>query len=74
MDESKNFSNTNSIFNKGGKRLNAEEYFKNLSDSLNSKRNKNIDMNEDMNAYLMNGKNYVKDMREKLKGLENGNE
>ena len=31
-------------------------------------------MNEDMNAYLMNGKNYVKDMREKLKGLENGNE
>jgi hypothetical protein len=74
LDESKNFSNTNSIFNKGGKRLNAEEYFKNLSDSLNSKRNKNIDMNEDMNAYLMNGKNYVKDMREKLKGLENGNE
>ena len=37
LDESKNFSNTNSIFNKGGKRLNAEEYFKNLSDSLNSK-------------------------------------
>ena len=69
-----NFSNTESIFNHGGKRINAEEYFKNLNDSLMDKRKRNLDNNEDMENYVMNGKNFVKDMRQKRNGLNDQNE
>ena len=58
-----NLLNSVSIFNKGGKRINADEYFQNLKNSLKNKRN--IDPNEDMENYLMNGKNYIKDLKEK---------
>ena len=62
-----NLLNSVSIFNKGGKRINADEYFKKLKDSLNDKRN--IDPNEDMENYLMNGKNYIKDIKGKIQEL-----
>ena len=58
-----NLLNSVSIFNKGGKRINADEYFQNLKNSLKNKRN--IDPNEDMDNFLMNGKNYIKDLKEK---------
>ena len=72
--ENNNFSNTESIFNQGGKRINADEYFKNLYDSLMDKRKRNIDNNEDIENYLMNGKNFVKDMRQKRNGLNEQND
>ena len=72
--ENNNFSNIESIFNQGGKRINADEYFKNLNDSLMDKRKRNIDNNEYMENYLMNGKNFVKDMRQKRNGLNDQND
>ena len=62
-----NFFNSASNFNQGGKRINADEYFKKLKDSLNDKRN--IDPNDDMENYLMNGKNYIKDIKGKIQEL-----
>ena len=72
--KNKNFSNTFTIFNEIGKK-NADEYFKTLQDSLNEKNfTRNIDPNEDMDNFLMNGKNYVKNIKEKINKLENEKE
>ena len=72
--KNKNFSNNFKIFNENGKK-NADEYFKKLQDSLNEKNfTRNIDPNEDMDNFLMNGKNYVKDIKEKISKLENEKE
>ena len=72
--KNKNFSNTFTIFNEIGKK-NADEYFKTLQDSLNEKNfTRNIDPNEDTDNFLMNGKNYVKNIKEKINKLENEKE
>ena len=72
--KNKNFSNTFTIFNEIGKK-NADEYFKTLQDSLNEKNfTRNIDPNEDTDNFLMNGKNYVKNIKEKINNLENEKE
>ena len=73
IDGEENNMNTISIFNKGGKRISAEDYFKKINDTLKEERNRNIDPNEDMENFLMNGKNYVKDIKEKINGLEKEN-
>lgn len=73
MDGKENNMNTISIFNKGGKRISAEDYFKKINDTLKEERKRNIDPNEDMENFLMNGKNYVKDIKEKINGLEKEN-
>ena len=62
------------IFDENGKK-NAEEYFTKLQDSLNEKNfARNIDPNEDTDNFLMNGKNFVKDIKEKINKLENEKE
>ena len=53
-------------------KFNADEYFKKLQESLNEKKFvRNIDPNEEIDNFLMNGKNYVRDIRDKINGLEN---
>ena len=74
IEKNKNFSNTFKIFDENGKK-NADEYFKKLKDNLNEKNfARNIDPNEDIDNFLMNGKNYVKDIKEKINKLENEKE
>ena len=73
IDGEENNMNTISIFNQGGKRISAEDYFKKINDTLKEERKRNIDPNEDMENFLMNGKNYVKDIKEKINGLEKEN-
>ena len=73
---SQNFQNTkiyrdNFRMNETEK-FNADEYFKKLQESLNEKKFvRNIDPNEEIDNFLMNGKNYVRDIRDKINGLEN---
>ena len=59
-----NFAQTFSIFNQGGRKLNAEEYFEKLNKEIEDKKKVNGDNEYDINNYLINGKNFIKEIRE----------
>ncbi len=58
-----NFAQTFSVFNQGGRRLNADEYFEKLK--IREKDN------EDIENFLIDGKNFLKNIREDSKQLDN---
>ena len=64
-----NFAQTFSIFNQGGRKLNAEEYFEKLNKEMQDK--KRLEGIDDIDTYIINGNNFLKDKREELKQLEN---
>ena len=63
-----------SIFNKDGKRINADEYFKKFENSLKEKKDRNVDPNEKIDNYLIDGKNYVNEIKNKRNLIMNENE
>ena len=59
-----NFAKTFSIFNQGDRKLNAEEYFEKLNKEIEDKKKVNGDNEYDINNYIINGKNFIKEIRE----------
>ena len=63
-----------SIFNKDGKRINADEYFQKFENSLKEKKDRNVDPNEKIDNYLIDGKNYINEIKNKRNLIMNENE
>ena len=63
-----NFAQTFSVFNKGGRKFNADEYFDKLNKEIEDK--KKLEWNNDKDTYLINGNNFLKEKREELKQIE----
>ena len=66
-----NFAQTFSLFNQGGKKMNADEYFGKIIRDIEDKK---LDENQneyDINNYIINGNNFIKEKREQLKEIEN---
>ena len=64
-----NFAQTFSIFNQGGRKLNADEYFEKLNKEMQDK--KRLEGIDNIDTYIINGNNFLKDKRKELKQLEN---
>ena len=68
--EKNKFAQTSSIFNQGGKKINADEYFGKLMRDIEDNKKYQNSNDNDINNYLINGKNFIKEKREQLKQLE----
>ena len=66
--QNKNFAQTFSIFNQGGSKFNANEYIDRLNKEIQDK--KRLEGINDIDTYLINANNFLKDKREELKQLE----
>ena len=67
----KNFAQTFSVFNQGGRKINADEYFEKITKEIQDKRRLEKDNEYDINNYIINGNNFIKDTRKQLKELDN---
>ena len=66
-----NFAQTFSIFNQGSRKFNADDYFDKIKNEIKEQKKENGNNDYDIESYLFNGKNFLKDKRDELKALEN---
>ena len=64
-----NFVHTFSVFNQGSRKINADEYFEKIKNDIKEQKMEDGNIDYDIDTYLMNGMNYLKDKRDELKEL-----